>query len=115
MKERMDLTVELYHIMEEEELIWFKRSHETWLLKGDNNTKYFHRIANGKRENMPYFIHNLKVGLSVGHINCFIMQLLTTRLYFDQQMVMHLNWSQAYGLLKKRSLSKRILNSQTLP
>jgi hypothetical protein len=39
----------LLHIFEEEELYWFKRSHENWLLKGDNNTVYFHRIANGKK------------------------------------------------------------------
>jgi len=24
-------------------------THETWLLKGDNNTTYFHRCANGRR------------------------------------------------------------------
>jgi len=28
-------------INEEEELYWFKRSHEKWLLEGDNNTDFF--------------------------------------------------------------------------
>lgn len=37
------------NILEDEELYWFKRSHETWLLKSDNNTKFFHRIANGQK------------------------------------------------------------------
>lgn len=37
------------NILEEDELYWFKRSHETWLHKGDNNTGYFHRIANGRK------------------------------------------------------------------
>jgi hypothetical protein len=47
----------LLHIFEEEELYWFKRSHENWLLKGDNNTEYFHRIANGeKRKQTIYFL-----------------------------------------------------------
>jgi hypothetical protein len=36
-------------MMEEEELYWYRRSHENWLHKGDNNTKYFHRIANGRK------------------------------------------------------------------
>jgi hypothetical protein len=45
----MDLRVELYNILDEEELVWFKRSHEAWLLKGDNNTEHFHRIANGRK------------------------------------------------------------------
>ena len=46
---RADLKCELLSILEEEELYWFKRSHETWLHKGDNNTEYFHRIANGRK------------------------------------------------------------------
>jgi len=46
---RSSLRSDLLHIFEEEELYWFKRSHETWLHKGDNNTDYFHRIANGRR------------------------------------------------------------------
>jgi hypothetical protein len=36
-------------IYEEEELYWFSRSSEKWLLEGDNNTAYFHRVANGRR------------------------------------------------------------------
>jgi hypothetical protein len=36
-------------IYEEEELYWFRRSSEKWLLEGDNNTAYFHRVANGRR------------------------------------------------------------------
>jgi hypothetical protein len=48
-KKKVELKAELLHIFEEEELYWFRRSHENWLLKGDNNTVYFHRIANGKK------------------------------------------------------------------
>jgi hypothetical protein len=46
---KISLNTELFHIFEEEELIWFKRSHENWLLKGDLNTEYFHRVANGRK------------------------------------------------------------------
>lgn len=39
-------------LLEQEEMYWYQRSHETWLLKGDNNTDYFHKCANGqKRKN----------------------------------------------------------------
>lgn len=31
-------------------MYWFKRSHETWLLKGDNNTDFFHECANGRKK-----------------------------------------------------------------
>jgi mannosylglycoprotein endo-beta-mannosidase len=42
-------------IYEEEEMYWFSRSSERWLLEGDNNTAYFHRVANGrKRKNTMY-------------------------------------------------------------
>src|SRR6185312_15392782 len=36
-------------LLEEEELYWLKRSHDKWLHEGDNNTEYFHRIANGRK------------------------------------------------------------------
>ena len=40
-------------LLKQEELYWYNRSHETWLLNGDLNTKYFHRVASGrKRKNM---------------------------------------------------------------
>jgi len=35
--------------LEEEEMYWYERSHETWLLQGDNNTSYFHKCANGRK------------------------------------------------------------------
>jgi hypothetical protein len=37
-KRKVELKVKFFQLMEEEELFWFKRFHETWLLKGDNNT-----------------------------------------------------------------------------
>jgi hypothetical protein len=48
-KRKVEWKVELLQILEDEELYWFKRSHKNWLLKEDNNTKNFHRMANMKR------------------------------------------------------------------
>lgn len=46
------LLCENFKLLDQEESYWFERSHETWLLKGDNNTTYFNRCANGtKRKN----------------------------------------------------------------
>jgi hypothetical protein len=42
-------------ILDEEEMYWYKRSHENWLLKGDNNTSFFHRIANGKKRKQTIY------------------------------------------------------------
>jgi mannosylglycoprotein endo-beta-mannosidase len=49
---KTSIQTELLKLLEEEELYWHKRSNINWLLKGDNNTIFFHRIANGKRRNL---------------------------------------------------------------
>jgi hypothetical protein len=47
------LISENLELLDQEESYLFNRSHEQWLLKGDNNTSYFYRIANGrKRKNI---------------------------------------------------------------
>jgi hypothetical protein len=43
----MQLMKESLSLIEQEETYWLNRCHEQWLLKGDNNTSYFHKIANG--------------------------------------------------------------------
>jgi mannosylglycoprotein endo-beta-mannosidase len=49
------IQTELLKLMEEEESYWHKRSNSVWLLKGDCNTTFFHRIANGKKEEYYFF------------------------------------------------------------
>jgi DNA-binding transcriptional MerR regulator len=49
---------QLMQILDEEELFWFKRCHETWLLKGDGNTEFFHRVANGNKRKQTIFSLN---------------------------------------------------------
>lgn len=46
---------ELLRILSEEELYWHKRSNVRWLLEGDNNTNFFHRVENGKRRKNTIF------------------------------------------------------------
>jgi hypothetical protein len=40
-KRKIEMKTELFDILENEELYWYRRSHETWLLKEDNNTGFF--------------------------------------------------------------------------
>jgi sugar diacid utilization regulator len=40
-----NLVKENLQLLEQEEIYWSNRCHEQWLLQGDNNTSYFHRIA----------------------------------------------------------------------
>jgi 4-hydroxyphenylpyruvate dioxygenase-like putative hemolysin len=54
-RKRCWLKDDLLKMLKEEELYWCRRSHETWLLKGDNNTKFFHRNANEKKRKQTIF------------------------------------------------------------
>jgi hypothetical protein len=49
MNRKVQINNLLYNMMEDDELYWLKRSHETWLHKGDNNTEFFHMVANGRK------------------------------------------------------------------
>jgi hypothetical protein len=57
-EKKVGLTSELLHVLEDEELYWYKRNHENWLLKGDNNTEYFHRVANGRKSKQTIYSVN---------------------------------------------------------
>jgi len=48
-QKKVDIQSQLLSMLEEEELYWFRRSHEKWLHEGGNNTEFFHRVANGKK------------------------------------------------------------------
>jgi hypothetical protein len=43
------------HLRREEEIAWFQRSKTKNLLEGDDNTQYFHLIANGKHRKTRIF------------------------------------------------------------
>ena len=49
MERKTFIQTELLRLVAEEELYWHKRSNSKWLLEGDNNTSFFHRVANGKK------------------------------------------------------------------
>lgn len=59
-EKRTLLYAEYNEILFNDELFWLQQSNERWLLKGDRNTSFFHRVANGrKRKNT---IHSLVNG-----------------------------------------------------
>jgi hypothetical protein len=49
------IQTEMLRLAEEEESYWHKRSNSMWLLKGDNNTAFFHRMANRKKRKNTIF------------------------------------------------------------
>ena len=44
-------------LLREEEIKWYQRSKAQFLLEGDSNTRYFHRVANGRHRKKV--IHSL--------------------------------------------------------
>jgi hypothetical protein len=46
---------DLMTLFQHEEDFWHQRGRDNWLLKGDNNTEYFHRIANGHKRKKTIF------------------------------------------------------------
>jgi hypothetical protein len=46
---------EMMRILEEEEQYWHKRTNLRWPLEGDNNSEFFHRVANGKKRKNTIF------------------------------------------------------------
>lgn len=56
----LGLRENLGEIRKQEELYWKQRSRSRWLQEGDENTKYFHAITNG-RKNSNY-IPSIKIG-----------------------------------------------------
>lgn len=57
------IIMRLMEFYSEEESYWHQRSNENWLLYGDNNTNFFHKIANGKRRKKT--IHQFEDGEEV--------------------------------------------------
>ena len=60
---RAELCSKLQEMLADAELFWLQQSHETWLLKGDQNTTFFHRVANGKKRKNT--IHSFTDGETV--------------------------------------------------
>jgi hypothetical protein len=59
---KTNILVELHNIYADEEIYWLQRSSEKWLLHGDQNSAYFHRVANGRRRrNMIHFLKDGEV------------------------------------------------------
>jgi hypothetical protein len=49
-------------LLREEEIKWFQRAKTKHLLEGDNNTKFFHTVANGKRRKNKKYLNLNKKG-----------------------------------------------------
>jgi hypothetical protein len=52
---KQSINSRLTQLLREEEIRWFQRAKTTKILKGDNNTKYFQMVANGKRRKTRIF------------------------------------------------------------
>ena len=63
------LSVELRKLLREAELYWLQRSKATRLLQGDNNTKYFQLLANGRHRKTKIYQLEQDEGIIIGDDN----------------------------------------------
>jgi hypothetical protein len=68
-------------LLREEEVKWFQRAKTTKILKGDNNTKYFQMVANGKRRKTTIFHLEQEEGIVEGEeqLNSYITKYYSLR------------------------------------
>ena len=84
---KVEIQSNILKMLEEDELYWFKRSHEKWLHEGDNNTEYFHRIANGGKEKITLSPLKTRMRLLKGLPTLYYMLLNSTRISLDLTLV----------------------------
>lgn len=67
----MKCTVRIYIeiLLREEEIYWIQRSKATTLLKGDNNTKFFHLLASGRNRKTKITQLEQEEGIIIGQNN----------------------------------------------
>jgi hypothetical protein len=58
---KSQIFVELQNLLVGEELQWIQKSHEKWLLCGDQNTSYFHRVCNGRKRKNTVLLQKMVI------------------------------------------------------
>jgi tRNA A37 N6-isopentenylltransferase MiaA len=72
-------------LLREEEIKWFQRAKTTKILKGDNNTKYFHMVANGKGGRLESSALNKMKELLKGRNKLRVTSLNFIRIFLEVQ------------------------------
>lgn len=67
------IRLELYSILNQEEIYWKQRSRAAWLKEGNSNTRYFHQLVNGRRNKnyLPricYYTHWVEGNQEIGKV-----------------------------------------------
>lgn len=93
------LRVEMLSILKQEEIYWKQRAPVTWLNEGDENTSFFHAVANGRKNRnfIPAVLYanqrvedNEKIGAS---FTSFYKDLFGS----SQEHRFHLDWTSLLG------------------
>lgn len=100
---RYQKEADLEHIYEMEELYWHKRSSEQWIVEGDRNTEFFHRVANGRRRkcSIPFLIDSERVLNSQEEMSRHIVEFYKSLFRADPPSNIHLAqemWSETLHL-----------------
>ncbi|XP_077225819.1 uncharacterized protein LOC143859029 [Tasmannia lanceolata] len=100
--ERLALVVEHEEILRREEFQWRQKSRALWLKEGDNNSKFFHRMANARRRINS--INSIKEGEALVEDKEQIKNILTG--FFSKLYRKEHPWRPKLAGLHFRSLSQ---------
>jgi hypothetical protein len=98
----------LNQLLTEEELKWFQRAKTTKILKGDNNTKYFQMIANGKRRKTMIFRLEQEEGVVEGRSGSKNLSQSFTKISLDHRFLVGLRSMSRWWRIFLKLLARRM-------
>lgn len=94
-----DLRLEMFTILKQEEIYWKQRARVTWLKEGDENTSYFHSVANGRKNRnfIPWVRHEDQRVEDIGRMGDSFTSYYKDLFGTTQEYRFHINWPNLLG------------------
>lgn len=91
-----ELRQTLSNSLAQEEVYWRQRSRITWLKEGDSNTKFFHAVANGRRNRnfISHIVHNHSTYNETRDIGKIFTSLFRSQFGTKSHSRFHFDWDR---------------------
>lgn len=101
------LRADVYQILKHEEIYWKQRARISWLQEGNENTNFFHSVANGRKNRnfIPWITHNNSRVSDIKSIGESFTNFYQTLCGTTQDFHFKINWSLCLGAKYHHDLS----------